>query len=227
MDAIPHDTTAETIAQELALAIHEHRLAPGAKLSEDEVGEVYGVSRTVVRAALQRLAHDRLVELRRNRGAFIAKPSIREAREVFEARALLEPRTAHSAAGRTTDADLDRLRGHIAEEHAALAAGNPGRALYLSGLFHVEIARIADQATIEAFIAQLVARSSLIIALYWQRRAALCESHAHHALLDALARGDGDRAEELMKHHLLDLLSSLDLRNSSSAPRSLREALRP
>ncbi|MFT3688192.1 GntR family transcriptional regulator [Paenirhodobacter sp.] len=221
------ENTAESIAEALALAVHEHRLAPGAKLSEDEVGEIFGVSRTVVRAALQRLAHDRLVELRRNRGAFVAQPTVKEAREVFEARALLEPRTARSAAERVTPADLERLHSHIAEEHAALRAGNAGRALYLSGLFHVEMARIADQATIEAFITQLVARSSLIIALYWQRRAALCESHAHHALLDAMARRDGARAEELMKSHLLDLLSSLDLRTVSSAPQSLREALRP
>lgn len=227
MNLIAQDNTAENIAGNLALAIHEHRLAPGAKLSEDEVGEIFGVSRTVVRAALQRLSHDRLVELRRNRGAFVAQPTVKEAREVFEARALLEPRTARSAAERVTAPDLERLRSHIAEEHAALGAGNAGRALYLSGLFHVEMARIADQATIESFITQLVARSSLIIALYWQRRAALCESHAHHALLDAMARHDGARAEELMKSHLLDLLSSLDLRTVSSAPQSLREALRP
>ncbi|WP_420343326.1 GntR family transcriptional regulator [Paenirhodobacter sp.] len=227
MDAVGQDNTAESIATDLALAIHEHRLAPGAKLSEDEVGEIFGVSRTVVRAALQRLSHDRLVELRRNRGAYVAQPTVREAREVFEARALLEPRTARSAAERITEADVAILRHHIVEEHAAMAAGNLGRALYMSGQFHVEIARIANQATIEAFVTQLVARSSLIIALYWQRRAAMCESHAHHALLDALVQGDGARAEDLMKSHLLDLLSSLDLRNTTSAPQSLREALRP
>ena len=139
----------------LSLAIHEHRLAPGTKLSEDEVGEIYGVSRTVVRAALRQLAHDQLVTIRRNRGAYVAQPSVREAREVFEARALLEPRTARSAAERATPADLARLSAHIQAEHAALAAGEPGRAVYLSGMFHIEIARIADQETILAFIRQL------------------------------------------------------------------------
>ena len=84
---------------------------------------------------------------------------------------------------------------------------------------------MADQATIEAIISELVARSSLIIALYWQRRAALCESHAHHALLQAFAAGDGTLAEDLMKSHLLDLLTSLDLRERGSVPQSLREAL--
>ncbi|KEO50793.1 GntR family transcriptional regulator [Thioclava pacifica] len=215
----------EMIAADLALAIHEHRLAPGTKLSEDEVAEIYGVSRTQIRAALQKLAHDRLVELKRNRGAYVAQPSVREAREVFEARALLEPRTARSAAERITDDDLAALQRHIDEEHAAIREGEAGRALYLSGQFHLEIARIADQATIAEFITQLVARSSLIIALYWQRRGALCESHAHHALMRAFAARDGVLAEDLMRGHLLDLVSSLDLRNRSSAPASLREAL--
>ena len=126
---------------------------------------------------------------------------------------------------RITPEALVRLQSHIDQEHLALGAGDPGRALRLSGLFHVEIARIADKDTIAAFITQLVARSSLIIALYWQRRNALCESHAHHALLQALADHDGDRADDLMKGHLLDLVSSLDLRNLPTAPQSLREAL--
>ena len=227
MDDHPSAVTggSQTVADRLALAIHEHRIPPGAKLSEDEVGEIFGVSRTVVRAALQQLAHDRLVSLKRNRGAFVAQPTIREAREVFEARALLEPRTARSAAERATPADLARLAAHIAEEHAALAGNDPGRAVRLSGLFHIEIARIADQDTICGFITQLVARSSLIIALYWQRRNALCESHAHEALMRAFAERDADMAETLMKGHLLDLISSLDLRQSTPRPRSLKEAL--
>jgi len=180
----------------------------------------------VVRTALQKLAHDRLVDLKKNRGAFVAQPTVREAREVFEARALLEPRTAGYAAERITAADLAALQSHIDDEHEALAGGDPGRALYQSGLFHIQIARIADHSTLQAFIEQLVARSSLIIALYWQRRAALCESHAHHALLEAIAKGDSGRAGELMQSHLIDLMTSLDLSNAAPAPQTLRDALR-
>lgn len=219
------ETASRSVADGVALAIHEHRLAPGTKLGEDEIGEIYGVSRTVVRAALQTLAHDQLVQIEHNRGAFVAQPSIREAREVFEARALLEPRTARSAAERTSAADIDRLKAHIEAEHAALKAHDNGKALHLSGLFHIEISRIADQATIARFIETLIARSSLIIALYWRRESALCESHAHHALLDALAAHDGDQAEELMHGHLVDILSALDLREKPADPPNLREAL--
>ena len=227
-DTAPHIlSTAEGIVTRLTEAVHEHRVLPGMKLSEDEVGEIFGVSRTVVRQALRTMAHGGLVSIERNRGAFVAQPSVKEAREVFEARALLEPRTARAAAERTTDADVALLERHIASEHAALAEGRAGRALNLSGQFHIEIARIADQQTIETFIRQLVSRSSLVIALYWRRRNALCESHAHHALLDAFCNHDGDGAEELMKGHLLDLLSQLDLRESPEATVCLREALIP
>ncbi|NBR90966.1 MAG: GntR family transcriptional regulator [Rhodobacteraceae bacterium] len=217
--------TADLVAADLERAIHEHRIPPGTKLGEDDLAEAYAISRTIVRAALLALSHRHLVELRRNRGAFVAQPSVREAREVFEARALLEPRTAHSAALRMTPQALAVLEENIAQEHAALDAGETGKALFLSGQFHVEIARIADQTTIETFISELISRSSLIIALYWRRRAALCETQAHHALLEAFATADASLAEQLMKSHLLDLVASLDLRNLTQPPTSLREAL--
>lgn len=222
----PKDATAK-VANALALAIHEHRLAPGTKLGEDDLGDIYAVSRTVVRAALQSLAHVQLVDIKRNKGAFVAQPTPREAREVFEARALLEPRTARSAAARATAADITILNDHIDLEHAALAAGDNGRALHLSGRFHIELARIADQDTIGRFIETLIARSSLIIALYWRRESALCESHAHHALVQALADGNEQNAEELMHSHLVDLNSALDLRDRPAQSQDLRTLLGP
>lgn len=223
----PKTTHVDEIVSELTEAVHEHRILPGAKLSEDEVGEIFGVSRTIVRQALRGMEHSGLVTIERNRGAFISKPTIKEAREVFEARALLEPQTARAAAERTTAQDIADLERHIDEEHAAIHRNEAGLALKLSGEFHCLIARIADQKTIEAFLRQLISRSSLVIALYWRRKTALCESHAHHALIEAMRRQDGDSAEELMKGHLVDLLSQLDLRDQEDPALSLKDALRP
>lgn len=223
--ARPKPKSSEAIALALSTAIHEHRLSPGMKLGEDDIGDVYSVSRTVVRAALQSLAHSQLIEIKRNRGAFVAQPSLREAREVFEARELLEPRTARMAAGRASAKDIKRLRKHIADEHAALDASDQGRALYLSGLFHVEISQIADQSTIAGFIETLIARSSLVIALYWRRESALCESFAHEALIEAIEKDDGQTAEELMRSHLVDIHSALDLRERPGSPESLKDIL--
>ncbi len=217
--------TSEEVAASLRRAILAHRVGPGSKLVEDEVGDVFGVGRTIVRTALQSLSHEGLVTIIRNRGAFVADPGIREAREVFEARALLEPRTSRSAAQRVTAAGIEGLRAHIAAEHRALESGDLGQAVYLSGLFHTAIADMADQSTIAGMISTLVSRSSLVVALYWRRPQALCESHAHHALTDAIAAGDGDKAEDLMKGHLLDLLANLDLRERSVIGGSLRDAI--
>ncbi len=219
-------STVDDMVRQLTEAVHEHRVQPGAKLREDEVGEIFGVSRTLVRQALRTMEHDGLVTIEKNRGAFVSKPTLKEAREVFEARALLEPRTARAAAERASPADIAHLERHIDNEHAALEREEAGLALKLSGDFHMAIAQIADQQTIEQFLRQLVSRSSLVIALYWRRRNALCESHAHSALLDALRKGDGGTAEELMKGHLLDLFSQLDLREREQGPVTLKDALK-
>lgn len=219
-------SSVDEIVAELTDAVHEHRVQPGTKLREDEVGEIFGVSRTLVRQALRAMEHGGLVTIERNKGAYVSKPTPKEAREVFEARALLEPTTARAAAERMGPDDIARLERHIDAEHAALDRGEAGLALKLSGDFHVAIARIAQQATIERFLRQLVSRSALVIALYWRRRAAICESHAHHALLDALRNKDGAAAEDLMKGHLLDLVSQLDLQERTEGGVSLKSALK-
>ncbi len=213
------------ICLKLQNAIIEHRLQPGLKLSEDEVGEVYGAGRTVVRSALQALAHSGLVEIKRNRGAYVAKPTIRDAHEVFEARALIEPEVARRAATRISDADLERLERHMEAEHQALAEKNMGKALALSGLFHIDIADIADHSLYTAMVQSLITKSSLIIALYWVRPDTTCESHAHHALMDALAARDGEAAQEVMRSHLIDLHSGLNLKSQPERETSLAEAL--
>lgn len=81
---------AGAIYQALRRAIIEQALEPGAKLPEDAIGERFGVSRTLVRHALGRLAGEGLVELRRNHGAAVAKPSWDEARDIFAVRLGLE-----------------------------------------------------------------------------------------------------------------------------------------
>lgn len=211
----------------VGLAIHEHRLPPGTRLAENDLAEIYGVSRTVVRAGLQELALGHLVTLKANRGASVAKPSFEEAREVFEARELVEPRTAREAARKAGGADVERLRTHLVEEREALADRDHGRALRLSGSFHIEIARIAGQRTLLEFIEGLVARSALIIALYWRNERARCDSTCHATLAEAIARGDADEAEEIMRSHLVDIHSALRFIEEDRTGKDLRAMLMP
>jgi DNA-binding GntR family transcriptional regulator len=199
------------VYEALLAAILDHRLTPGTRLPEDEIGTVFGASRTLVRAALQALAHERLVTIEPNRGAQVAQPTIDEARQVFEARSLIEPRTAALAAGRAAAHDVARLQAHLQEENRAIAASDQGRAIALSAAFHVMIAELADQPILASFVRELVSRSSLVVALYWRRSDATCERHAHHELVAAIEARSSERAADLMRSHLVDILSGLDL----------------
>jgi DNA-binding GntR family transcriptional regulator len=207
-------------------AILSHRLAPGTKLPEDELASIYGVGRSVIRSALQALSHDRLARLEPNRGTFVAQPSKREAREIFEARSLLEPRVAALAADIAKPADISLLRAHLEKEHAALRAGQTGEAILLSARFHVALAEIADHSILTELVTELISRSSLIVALYWHRRDTTCEVHAHRALVNAIARRKSKDASELMSSHLVDLASGLDLTLGTKKSESLADILR-
>jgi len=135
---------AASIVHAVVEAIIEQRLPPGAKLAEDELGAAFGVSRTIVRAALRMLAQDRVVVIIPNRGAFVASPSVEEARQVFHARRVLEAALIKDAASNCTPADVARLRRHLDEEDAALARGDRPAAIRLSGEFHLQIAVMAQ-----------------------------------------------------------------------------------
>src|SRR5271165_5080346 len=88
------------IYQSVLDAVVEHRLPPGAKLTEEQLGSVFGASRTIVRSALQALAHDHIVTITRNRGAFVSAPTVADAHDVFHGRRLVEGAIAREVAGR-------------------------------------------------------------------------------------------------------------------------------
>src|SRR5437660_202922 len=101
-------------------AILDHRLAPGTKLGERELSELLGASRGAVRAALARLGHSLLVELRPNRGAVIANPTAAETRDLFEARAKRDP----ALAVKRINAHLSSLEGQLHLEEEPQPASN-------------------------------------------------------------------------------------------------------
>ena len=98
------------IYDQLFGAILEQRLRPETKLTENELCEVFGVSRTIIRKVLLRLSLDRVVELRPNRGAIIAAPEPNEVREIFDARRLLEDGIVTTAAEKCSPIDAEALK---------------------------------------------------------------------------------------------------------------------
>ena len=168
VDAASEDRS-QAIRDQLRDAIVDRRLAPGTKLSESEVGSLFDASRTVVRAALQMLAFEGLVRSERNRGAFVANPSPDEARQVFASRRLIEPGIALAACERIGPRDIAAFRAQLDAEGRFLVERGPSARrseIRASGDFHLLLATIAGNAILQRFMEELVARSSLVIALY-------------------------------------------------------------
>jgi DNA-binding GntR family transcriptional regulator len=81
-----------------------------------------------------------------------------------------------------------------------------------SGDFHLMLAEVAGNQILQRFMDELVARSSLVIALYGRTGISSCGHSEHTGILDALERGDAKRAAELMLHHIDHIETDLDYR---------------
>src|SRR6202790_4476546 len=132
----------EEIYGRIQKAVLEHRLAPGTKLIEERLAEVSGVSRTKIREVLSKLAHEGLVVLIPNRGAFIASPSGEQARDVFVTRRMIEPEMARLLSRTATPAQVRALRKHVRQESDARKQNDRPAIIRLSGEFHVLIAEM-------------------------------------------------------------------------------------
>jgi len=225
----PHRQTlndrATAIRDGVVAAILEHRLQPGIKLGEDELGTIYGASRTLVRLALQSLAHEGIVIIEKNRGAFVARPSVAQTREVFEARRLIEPAIAARAAERADKAAAKALDLHLLSERAAMARHDEQENIRLSGDFHRLVARIARHSIYEDMLNELIARSSLSILLYKSSRQHLCGVDHHREIADAIVAGDGARGGAMMVAHLHEIEHGLALEESPWPVADLRSIL--
>jgi DNA-binding GntR family transcriptional regulator len=224
--AIAGEDRAFGIREQLRDAIIDRRLAPGTKLNEAEVGELFSVSRTVVRAALQMLSFEGLVRTERNRGAFVANPSPEEARQVFDSRRLIEPALALAAAERIGPTDIAAFRARLDQETELISerGASARRAeIRASGDFHLLLAEVAGNAILQRFMEELVARSSLVIALYGRTGASSCGHSDHGSILKALESRDGALAGRLLVHHIDHIEGDLDLRSLQG--RALRDAL--
>jgi DNA-binding GntR family transcriptional regulator len=217
---------AEAIYRSIFEAVVEHRLPPGAKLAEEQLGAIFSASRTIVRSALQDLAHDHIVTIERHRGAFVSAPTIADAHDVFFSRKVLEAAIAREAAPRTGAADVARLRRMLEEENEALRRGDRQKAIRLSGGFHIAVAAICGEGALTQFLRSLISRSSLVIALYGRGPASACGHNEHVAFLDALAAGDGEAAAAAMAEHLDHIVADLALAERADEPIDLAAILR-
>ncbi|MBB5663877.1 DNA-binding GntR family transcriptional regulator [Rhizobium leguminosarum] len=205
VDTSDNDDVSERIRNTLAAAIGEGALKPGTKILEEAIAEHFGVSRTVVRGALGVLESDHLLERKRNRGTFVAEPTIEQAKSLFEARRKLERLLLELVISRATEEQLDALERLTDEEEHIHQHGDEKSKTVLSGKFHIVLADLAGNPVLTEMLSKVVARLSLVMSLYEEDRKDDCGADHHRMIVAALKSKDLARAQDLMEHHLADI----------------------
>ncbi|MEZ5534281.1 MAG: GntR family transcriptional regulator [Thiolinea sp.] len=198
-------------------ALLEQKLAPGTRLSEDKLGQVFGVSRTIIRKVLQRLEHEGVVEIHHNRGASVANTTYEQAIQTFEARHIIEQAVVRNACKNIQPEHIKKLKQLIHKEQKTRAEGDRARALRLSGEWHLELANACGNEFLARFARSLVSRCSLIIAQY-ETNSQICPQDEHSNILEAIMRNDPETATRLMEEHIQHIEDKTDISNKGDEP---------
>jgi len=206
----------DVLYERLVDAITDKYLRPGQHLNEVKLAERYNVPRSRVRRVLERLRDEDVVVFELNRGAFISRPTVEDARNVFEIRRHLENLVVRLACERATPAEIELLRENLREEREAFAALRPDFNR-IAAHFHFTIARMSRNPVLEKMIALLIRRCVLVQSVYERKTGFLCLTEDHGEMVDCISRNDPERAIELMTHHFDHIISSLDLTETRRA----------
>jgi DNA-binding GntR family transcriptional regulator len=176
-------------------------LPPGAVVREPELTERLGIGRTPVREALRRLAQERLVEVFPRRGMFVTKVDVRDLARLCEVRVALEPEAARLAAERATQADLAELQGVLAELGGPRKR-DPRALIDLDERIHRAIYHASHNPYLAETLEEYYAHALRIWMVALARTDIGAAVGGHHAVLEAVVRGDGARAARLMREHV-------------------------
>ncbi len=206
--SVPRSTPAR-IADDVVDAILSGRLAPGQRLGEQELADLFGVSRTLVREAMARLSARGMVEVSSRRGWFVVEPSREDAVEAFDARVAIEAGMLHALAAPLSEDRLARLKAHCKGGPSAIRPDEPGRPGDPPGDFHVCLAECVSGPLLAGMLRDLIARTTLAATLFQSTHDAALAGADHVAIVDALEAGDPSCAAELMRAHIAGLAAAL------------------
>ena len=192
----------EAVYDTVSRALLAGRLTPGTPLRETALAEVFGISRERVRKILLRLGTNRLSELVPNRGACVASPSLEQARDIYEARRILEGGIVGHLAPTLGTEQAALLTAHIARESDALARGDRAESVRLSAEFHMILAQATGNVFVVQQMQELVSRTSMLVAVYESASTTQCACDEHRDIFSALIRGDDAGAAKAMRTHL-------------------------
>jgi DNA-binding GntR family transcriptional regulator len=214
---IPAHSVCTAIRDDIVAGVYER----GSRLTEELLARRYGVSRVPVREALRTLEAEGFVVTRRHAGACVAEPTEQEAADLLEMRTLLEPLGAARAAQRRTEAHLKVLRGLVRLGQERARRGNSDDLRSLGGWFHETLAQASGSPALTSMLTQL--RHKIAWMYTVETPAGPVESWTEHgAIVDAVARGDSERARAVTALHAERATSAHRLRFGSAGERAER-----
>ena len=198
----------EDVYTHLKEEIASGQLPPGAPLSELDLAESLGVSRTPVREALRRLQTEGLVDIQHGRGAQVSKVSFRDVVEAYEIRELVEPSAAHLAASHLDSELRQRLRNVLDALTAPSLTADKLARWHMDRKLHDLILEAAGNELLRSWVWDLRMRTDRAYAHVADRRLEVSRQE-HVGVVEAILRGDADAAEELMREHLANTKARL------------------
>ncbi|SAI22282.1 GntR family transcriptional regulator [Bordetella ansorpii] len=179
---------------------------PGERLREEHIASELGVSRTPVRAAIERLAADGLVRHEERRGAVVVGWADRDIDEAFELRMLLEPYAARTAAQRATPEQIEHLESLNQKMLDAVLSDDDDKTAqvqHYNNLFHHSLLDAAQSARVRAMVENLLDMPIIIGSFYFYTREDMLRSVEHHRqIITALRARDAACAEVAVRFHL-------------------------
>jgi DNA-binding GntR family transcriptional regulator len=186
-------------------AIVDGRLAPGARLKEEELARELGISRTPIREALLILQSEGLVEATPNRGATVRTHSAHDLDDLYQLRAVLEGHAARRAASRIGPRELAKLRRSCERFEKLDGKSDLRETVRENMVFHQTIHELAASGRLSALLRQVIELPLVYRSYNWyspeQKR---ISEHYHRQITAALEARDAERAELLMKEHVYE-----------------------
>ncbi|MFJ3821623.1 GntR family transcriptional regulator [Streptomyces nodosus] len=215
---VPAHSVCTAIRDDIVAGVHER----GSRLTEDLLARRYGVSRVPVREALRTLEAEGFVVTRRHAGACVAEPTEQEAADLLQMRLLLEPLGAARAAQRRTEAHLKLLGGLVGLGQERAGRGDGEELRFLGGWFHETLAGACGSPALTSVLVQLRYKITWLYTV--EAPPDPVKSWAEHgAIVDAVARGDGERARAVMALHTGRASAAHRLRRPSPGDRSPKD----
>ena len=187
-------------------AIFEQRIHSASRFTEESLAQMFGARRSDMRDVLMRLSHQHIILLRANHRPRVAELDAEQTRQTLHARRLAEVRLVRLAGQRASAQDLKCLRTLVENERQC---AERGRAIRLSGEFHLQLAQMAGNAPLAHFLESLVPLTSLAIAQCEEQMHSCCAWQDHLAIVDAVERGNTATATMLINRHLDHLEQTL------------------